>query len=252
MNAMGSRYAWSVLILAAALLLPSAGLDAQSKSEDKSDGLSYSRPSLELMSPVKAKAGETLQDLAKRVGADPIELAKINGLLPTSSLGAGRIVKVPGRLATCKKSLQDSPEVRGLKVGMTKESFLALLDPQLRSSIITLGWAYPFHFTNRAKFEGVSRIQVDFHQDRVSQLTVIYSPEIDWDDDAEFAEMLSTQFGLPAAAWTVVADQYRMHCGDFVISAKINQLELLDLTAKKNQAELERLETERKKKAFKP
>ena len=46
---------------------------------------------------VKAKSGDTLTKLAEREGVSPVELAKYNGLLPTSILSAGREIKVPSR-----------------------------------------------------------------------------------------------------------------------------------------------------------
>jgi membrane-bound lytic murein transglycosylase D len=44
---------------------------------------------------VKAQAGDTVAKLATRNGADPTEVAKFNGLLPNSVLGAGREIKIP-------------------------------------------------------------------------------------------------------------------------------------------------------------
>ena len=46
---------------------------------------------------VKAKSGDTVTKLAEREGVSAIELAKYNGLLPTSVLPAGREIKVPSR-----------------------------------------------------------------------------------------------------------------------------------------------------------
>lgn len=46
---------------------------------------------------VKAQAGDTVAKLAARHGADPTEVAKYNGLLPNSVLGAGREIKIPGK-----------------------------------------------------------------------------------------------------------------------------------------------------------
>jgi LysM repeat protein len=45
---------------------------------------------------VKAQAGDTVAKLASRNNADPTEVAKYNGLLPNSVLGAGREIKIPG------------------------------------------------------------------------------------------------------------------------------------------------------------
>jgi LysM repeat protein len=46
---------------------------------------------------VKAVAGDTVTKLAARNGADPTEVAKFNGLLPNSVLGAGREIKIPNK-----------------------------------------------------------------------------------------------------------------------------------------------------------
>ncbi len=46
---------------------------------------------------VKAKSGDTVTKLAAREGVSALELAKYNGLLPTSILPAGREIKVPSR-----------------------------------------------------------------------------------------------------------------------------------------------------------
>jgi membrane-bound lytic murein transglycosylase D len=65
---------------------------------------SYSRPTTP-QSPavtsnvkiVKAQAGDTVAKVATRHGANPTEVAKYNGLLPNSVLGAGREIKIPTR-----------------------------------------------------------------------------------------------------------------------------------------------------------
>ena len=46
---------------------------------------------------VKAKSGDTVAKLAAREGVSAVELAKYNGLLPGSTLPAGREIKVPSR-----------------------------------------------------------------------------------------------------------------------------------------------------------
>lgn len=64
---------------------------------------SYSRPSTQRtaatsnITVVKAQAGDTVSKLATRHGANATEVAKYNGLLPNSVLGAGREIKIPGK-----------------------------------------------------------------------------------------------------------------------------------------------------------
>ena len=65
---------------------------------------SYTRPSSPIaavtgsaVKVVKAQAGDTVAKLATRNNADPTEVAKFNGLLPNSVLGAGREIKIPNK-----------------------------------------------------------------------------------------------------------------------------------------------------------
>jgi membrane-bound lytic murein transglycosylase D len=46
---------------------------------------------------VKAKSGDTVTKLAAREGVSAVEIAKYNGLLPSSALPAGREIKIPSR-----------------------------------------------------------------------------------------------------------------------------------------------------------
>jgi LysM repeat protein len=75
----------------------------------------------------KAKAGDTVSTLATREKVSPVEVAKLNGLLPTSKLTAGREIKIPTSFSisqeslttACGMTLREAPALRGLKFGMT-------------------------------------------------------------------------------------------------------------------------------------
>jgi LysM repeat protein len=73
-------------------------------SGNKVQTISYSRPTSPnvagLANPVrtvKAQSGDTVAKVAARHNADATEVAKYNGLLPNSVLGAGREIKIPGK-----------------------------------------------------------------------------------------------------------------------------------------------------------
>jgi LysM repeat protein len=73
-------------------------------SANKVNTISYSRPTSlpatagsSNVKVVKAQAGDTVAKVASRNGADPTVVAKFNGLLPNSVLGAGREIKIPGK-----------------------------------------------------------------------------------------------------------------------------------------------------------
>ncbi|MGH9820004.1 MAG: LysM peptidoglycan-binding domain-containing protein, partial [Pyrinomonadaceae bacterium] len=69
---------------------------------NKVNNIVYSRPATQTTNNVtsgvrvvKAQSGDTVEKLARRNNVDPIEVAKYNGLLPNSVLGAGREIKIP-------------------------------------------------------------------------------------------------------------------------------------------------------------
>ena len=73
-------------------------------SGNKINTISYTRPTnlpvsatVANIKVVKAQAGDTVAKVATRNGADPTVVAKYNGLLPNSVLGAGREIKIPGK-----------------------------------------------------------------------------------------------------------------------------------------------------------
>ena len=73
-------------------------------SGNKVNTISYTRPtnvpvttSGSGVKVVKAQAGDTVAKVAARNGADAAEVARYNGLLPNSVLGAGREIKIPGK-----------------------------------------------------------------------------------------------------------------------------------------------------------
>ena len=63
---------------------------------------------------VKAKAGETVSQIAHRHNVPATEVAKFNGLLPNSTLGAGREIKIPN--AWLEETWQRVSKRTGVKV----------------------------------------------------------------------------------------------------------------------------------------
>jgi len=67
------------------------------KESDANSNYGEKMPQIRNIKLVKARVGETLAMLAFRVGANVNEVAKFNGLLPTSVLPAGREIKIPSK-----------------------------------------------------------------------------------------------------------------------------------------------------------
>jgi hypothetical protein len=200
---------------------------------------------------VPAQAGETVEKLAVRVGADPVEVAKFNGLLPGSVLGAGRPVRVPS-LQKCDKTLDAAPQLRGLKLGMPKSEFLLMIEPRHRTTFEVLGKVFPMNMIDPAKFDGVRQIGTEFQNNKLKALEVKYDRDVDWASDREFAAHLSKTFDLPDLAWSGSAMGEVMNCRDFRIEVRANEILLVDIIAERAQREAEALEKEQRKKFFKP
>lgn len=73
---------------------PGNRVNATSYSRPATPGSSVATSNVKV---VKAQAGDTVAKVATRHNADPTEVAKYNGLLPNSVLGAGREIKIPGK-----------------------------------------------------------------------------------------------------------------------------------------------------------
>lgn len=84
---------------------------------------------------VTAKSGDTVAKLAVREGLSAFEIAKYNGLLPTSILSAGRVIKIPPKAsAKVKSSIQavlvnqvDSDKILGSKPAQAKDGKVSVV-----------------------------------------------------------------------------------------------------------------------------
>ena len=206
---------------------------------------------------IVASAGETVSELAVRYGFDPIEIARLNGLLPNSVLGACRQIRTPtgyqpefGKPTACSAKLDESPVIREvIKLGMPKETFVKYFDPEM---------FYIPRFEPGSRFSGIRSIAPTFYEDELLSLRVRYEPGVDWDGDAEFAFVIATEFKLPVPAWRSRGSisGFAMTCGGFTMLASENEIEVRDDIASKRRAKIDAetraAEADRKKKAFKP
>lgn len=207
---------------------------------------------------VEAQTGDTVATLANRYGADPVEIAKYNGLLPTTVLGAGRKLAIPKRSAVsgaaCKLSVGTSPSVRGVKLGMTAEEFAKLLHPQPDGLArhVGNGRFYPSEFKDSARMEGIERLEAEFFDDHLSVLTVKYDGSVEWKNDGEFREAVARGLGLPDLGWKISEAGMSMPCEGFTLYAEENSITLTDDRAAEARMNQESDAKTKKKAAFKP
>lgn len=199
---------------------------------------------------VVAQDGDTIESLAKRAGADPIAVAKYNGLLPNTKLFKGREVNLPGPDPLCSLQISDLPAIRGMSLGMPKAEMLDLLRPRARELVGMAGEVPSSQLINNA--EGIDGIRFNFWDGRLLSFGVSYDRS-DLTDDKEFAAMIADRLHLPQA-WKDLGGLTGqvMNCGSFAIKVHVHDLSVDDLEAERRKAQAEKMEIERKRKEFKP
>jgi hypothetical protein len=119
--------------------------------------------------------------------------------------------------------LAAAPELRGFRLGMTLEQFKArvpnlLMRPadEFGSTAVNL---YPEHDNkiDRASFEGVRTISLEFLDNRVVSLWVGYAPDFKWKTVDEFLSGMTRALALPEA-WQTKSRGRQMACDDFQLT----------------------------------
>ncbi|HEY0426663.1 MAG TPA: hypothetical protein VGC76_02550 [Pyrinomonadaceae bacterium] len=156
--------------------------------------------------------------------------------------------------AQCDLALNDSPSIRGLRLGMTRDEADEII-PGDRITIINSSdiISYP-HYSRARGFENIYQISARFFDDRLSALEVVYEEaDVKWKNAKEFAENLSSNFKLSPVFWkynTRDAAFAEMQCKDFSIKidSSANEISLQKINAPQKTAQ----EMTTEKKIFKP
>jgi hypothetical protein len=161
-------------------------------------------------------------------------------------------INVLGQTKTCNLTLNESPEIRGLKLGKTKEKIQKLF-PSKELKIVER-----FSESSLSEIDGfkdVSSLSMlflsdwpDITVDKLHAFSLQYKKEIvEWDSVYEFAQNLSQNLNLPLNAWEYILDRAEMHCEDFEIKIdKSNNISVRSTVLEKKVKERK----EEKKKAF--
>lgn len=222
---------------------------------------------------VTAHAGDTVEKIADRLGVDAVELAKFNGLLPNSVLGAGREIKVPPRAArkpetkvpapivpkpVCEIDIANSPTVRGLKLGMPEsDAALLIRETFKRGGVDPIYYRWAEAATmSRAPFEQIEFVSLESFDRKISEIVIQYD-EIKWKNVQEFVDAFAPKMGLPAEGWDVdVYERARLKCKGFTVELDAlttrPRLTLHNTDADAKVAGLKAQFEEDKKKAIKP
>lgn len=162
-----------------------------------------------------------------------------------------------GQNNQCNLALKESPQIRGLKLGMTKEEVEKVILPS--SGIKLNGFLNYITDSQLSKLKGLEilkSLDIVFMREgfesptyRVSSLTFQYKKDVvEWNSILEFAENLSGNLNLPYDAWLFQNHKAEMQCKDFSVIIMDNYI-LVKSTEIEDRLKIEK---ERKKKVFKP
>lgn len=129
-----------------------------------------------------------------------------------------------GKCSLKISQLTEAPELRGFRLGMTKEQFRArapkLVLPPADEFGATAINIYPEQDNNidKASFEGIRTISLEFLDGRVTSLWVGYAPDFKWKTLDEFLNSITRSLSLPDA-WQTRARARQLSCDGFQITA---------------------------------
>ena len=152
--------------------------------------------------------------------------------------------------ASCDLTLNQSPMIRGLKLGMSRSAAERII-PNDRVRVLDSPTIIAYPKYGASGFENVSSITANFSDNALSSLTIGYNES--WNNTREFAREISDNFALPYRFWKFRgknAASSEMQCRDFSISldSNENQLTLRNVSSWQKSAQ----ENNNRKEVFKP
>lgn len=161
------------------------------------------------------------------------------------------------RAQTCDLTLDKSPEVKGLRLGMSEKEAAAvirnpfvpdMMEPKYLNAI-SLGKE------KLSGFNGVDILRVKAFDGRLSHIEINY--DVEWQDGREFIDNFAPKLGLPLKGWQmdIMGKSGTLECTGFTIKLDAfykGRLVLMDTDVPKRIAELKRQYEDDKKKAIKP
>jgi hypothetical protein len=171
----------------------------------------------------------------------------------------------------CTLTLDAAPDIRGIRLAMTLKAFRELF-PEVEEGETHKMYAVPVRqekygistvlflrndiYFNQ-KLEGLARLEVQFLDEKVSQVQVGYDDSVKWGNLAEFRNQVTEALKL-TNAWqpTSRGDESVLECRGFNIIASLSELYptlyLSDMSAPAIIEQRKREEEEKAKKRFKP
>ena len=137
----------------------------------------------------------------------------------------------------CDLDIKDSPTVRGLKLGMTREETLKIIKPS--TGVALNKYINFFQRAELAKLQGfidVDKLAIFFDEPTVdskllvvSHLQFYYSDKLIWNNTGEFFDNIVSNLSLPKASFVTPENSFIgsvLKCKGFLVTVQRNDLAL--------------------------
>jgi hypothetical protein len=130
----------------------------------------------------------------------------------------------------CTVGVENAPELRGLRLGMTLEQVKSRLPSlQVKPSrfgltTASLDYTYPVA-AKTAGLEGVQSISLEFVDEHLVKIGIMYSNSINWQTPRQFSERVAAALKLPDA-WE---NGFNMRCEGFNVSVIPNYISMSEV-----------------------
>lgn len=137
------------------------------------------------------------------------------------------------QVGKCSLRTEQSPEVRGLKLGQSPNLLGGIFPDQYHGGLIEFRDAvkpdnlglYKKIIVNRysgseGNLKGVDFIRLSYLDSALASIEITYSPSVQWESAAHFAAALAQQLKLPTTGWVDRIGNIRLDCQGFFVETR--------------------------------
>lgn len=160
----------------------------------------------------------------------------------------------------CSLTLEQSPVVRGLKLGQEYGALSDILPrgrygrtekPDEIGEISPLFTAASV--SDRNLLKGISLLRLSYIDNRLEAISIYYDSSVEWESDLHFTSAIAEQLHLPTKGWIPSEIGLRLVCDGFFVETRDTQWLVMERSGYREEMAKRRATLEQKKRAeFKP
>ncbi|HEX7772504.1 MAG TPA: hypothetical protein VF435_08775, partial [Pyrinomonadaceae bacterium] len=134
----------------------------------------------------------------------------------------------------CPLTVEQSPVVRGIKLGQTVAEVRSLFPEAASSRAVSLALGFESMnsndlgvteqtitstaFRDSERLKGTENLVLRYLDGRVALFRINYDPSVHWNNSAHFAAAIAPQLHLPAEGWRANGQSMRLTCSGFYVN----------------------------------